>query len=159
MATKPLPFLAYKFILYQATKMVTAYTNNVVLKLGDLIRKTLNHLGSDKQHRDSLRRANNYADKNKHRVAMNISEFIKKKSPNPTTCATSIPEMEPFNIILDIYINQPFLKNNLWYEIKANPRLHFRTMVLLARLQEDLDIGGFQAFPISRSWIPAYVTF
>ena len=71
----------------------------------------------------------------------------------------SIPEMEPFNIILDIYINQPFLKNNLWYEIKANPRLHFRTMVLLARLQEDLDIGGFQAFPISRSWIPAYVTF
>ena len=46
--------------------MVTAYTNNIVLKLGDHIRKTLNHLGGSKQHRDSLRRANNDADKNKH---------------------------------------------------------------------------------------------
>ena len=48
--------LSAQVCLYQATKMVTAYTNNIALKLGDHIRKTLNHLGGSKQHRDSLRR-------------------------------------------------------------------------------------------------------
>ena len=71
-------------------------------------------------------------------VALNKLWVYKEEiaKPHDMRNVPSIPEMEPFNIILDIYINQPFLQNNLWYEIKANPRLHFRTMVLLARYRK-----------------------
>ena len=47
----PAILIAQQVCLYQATKVVTAYTNNIVLKLGDHIRKALNHLGGSKQHR------------------------------------------------------------------------------------------------------------
>ena len=70
--------------LYQATKMLTGYINNTVLKLGDHTRKTVNYLCGSKHHRDSLRRANNDADKNKaNRAALNKLRVYKEEIAKP----------------------------------------------------------------------------
>ncbi|KAI8055082.1 hypothetical protein BDF22DRAFT_618667, partial [Syncephalis plumigaleata] len=50
-----------------------------------------------------------------------------------------------------------FGENGRYYDCVARPVKHFKAFFKLARLFKDLDLKGFNCFPLRRSFSPCYI--
>ncbi|OAC98852.1 hypothetical protein MUCCIDRAFT_167295 [Mucor lusitanicus CBS 277.49] len=166
----PLMVNSQQSALYEAVKISTAYLNNVRNNFGKRLRQVINVLLNVKARQRALaidQRAINQAIR---REITNPARRFKIALSNRTTIealharfddgpegfyTTAIDQLVPF---LKTYPNNmQFAQDNIYYDCKANPHLHFKAFFRLAELLHQRQVRSFCVFPLRQSFIPGYV--
>ncbi|OAD03383.1 hypothetical protein MUCCIDRAFT_162950 [Mucor lusitanicus CBS 277.49] len=173
----PLMLNSQQSAMYEAAKISTAYLNNVRNNFGKRLRQVINVLLNVKARQRALRqllrgqamdqRAINQAIR---RQITNPARRFKIALSNRTTIealharfddgpegfyTTAIDQLAPF---LETYPNNmQFAQDNIYYDCKANPHLHFKAFFRLAELLHQRQVRSFCVFPLRQPFIPGYV--
>ncbi|KAF1796762.1 hypothetical protein FB192DRAFT_1466500 [Mucor lusitanicus] len=151
--------------LYEAVKISTAYLNNVRNNFGKRLRQVINVLLNVKARQRALgqllpirREITNPA--RRFKIALSnrttIEALHARFDDGPEGFyTTAIDQLVPF---LKTYPNNmQFAQDNIYYDCKANPHLHFKAFFRLAELLHQRQVRSFCVFPLRQSFIPGYV--
>ncbi|OZJ04686.1 hypothetical protein BZG36_02542 [Bifiguratus adelaidae] len=161
---------AQQIALYQATTIHTAYLNNVKLRFGQQLRRIVNRLLNLKERKQSLKDELEHKNYNSENIKQTIEDTIIKparefktsianrKVDRATINQNLTTIYVKFKPILEAYSPEyKFDKDNIYYDCKANPEMHFNAFFQMALFCEKMAIKSFQCFPLRRSWIPGYM--
>lgn len=161
---------------YEATKMVTAYKNNLQCHLGAHIRKSLNLWVGLKEKKNQLAKGSG-----ERMLWFKEYSHFKKEIAKPlaeqdlTSTPTEFQSIYQTKI-LPLLMASPRAaasnldKDSLWYDIACHPEAYFYTMYLLSRIHEPPPLDSadgvnremrgpwFAVFPTRTSYIPCYIT-
>ncbi|KAJ1768668.1 hypothetical protein IW140_000799 [Coemansia sp. RSA 1813] len=153
---------------FEATRIYTAYVNNIQTKFGQYLRRVVNVLLKTRERKRDLEEAmkGRTADEIKEayedqiwKPGQELKEAIKHRNnilPVTTVGDKNIGDMlEP---VLTAYDSDyKFEEEGLYYDIKAHPKKHFKAFCCLAVLLETSDYRSFQCFPLRKSFVPMHI--
>ncbi|KAJ2089965.1 hypothetical protein IW138_003095, partial [Coemansia sp. RSA 986] len=150
------------------TRIYTAYVNNIQTKFGQHLWRAVNVLLKTRERKRDLEEAmkGRTADEIKEayedqiwKPGRELKEAIKHRNtilPVITVGDKNIGDMlEPVLTAYDD--NYQFEEEDLYYDIKAHPKKHFKAFCCLAVLLETNDSRSFQCFPLRKSFVPMHI--
>ena len=162
---------------YEATKICTAYVNNLKERYGARLRSVLNSLLKHKTfpHRPLLGHFKSlYALPRADREAA-MDGLLESEQTLHQWCmahggvdaaAVDVDALhfrlshvrELLSAVFSHYApDYAYQQNNLYYDIKADPIEHANAFWRLGAVSQILELKSFQVFPVRTSWIPCYM--
>ncbi|KAJ1666524.1 hypothetical protein IW140_004629 [Coemansia sp. RSA 1813] len=153
---------------FEAARIYTAYVNNIQTKFGQYLRRAVNVLLKTRERKRGLEEVmkGRTADEIKEayedqiwKPGRELKEAIKHRNtvlPVITVGDKNIGDMlEP---VLTAYDNDyKFEEEGIYYDIKAQPKKHFKAFCCLVVLLEMNNYRSFQCFPLRKSFVPMHI--
>lgn len=161
---------------YECTKLHTAYINNITAHFGNRLRQVLNLICEKEKKSKELQEKMKGARYTKEAIKEVIRNTVAIPCANIKTSVArkKLPEgnfldEDQKSLVASILATYPqsytFLKESIYYDVKANPLNHMMSFYKLGQMLKSLTIDkekntykSFVVFPLRTSFIPAYVT-
>ena len=164
---------------YEATKICTAYINNIQERYGAHLRSVLNNRLKHKTfpHRPLLGHFKRLYALPRDQREEGLNALLQSEASLQQWCAahaqhgrvitaTDIAKMyaslcctrEVLQPVFAHYaVEYAYRQNSIYYDIKANTIDHMNAFWRLSTVSQILDDNAFQVFPVRTSWIPCYM--
>ncbi|KAI9502950.1 hypothetical protein BX070DRAFT_192307 [Coemansia spiralis] len=153
---------------YEATKIKTAYINNVKMGLGQHFRRAVNMLLNTREEKKALcdemagRLENEFRRECEARIwllARQFKEAICHHHPDLSNLGPKARStVEELQLILSAYPDAyEFAEDSIYYDAKSSPQWHLKAFFELIKFFERRAMKSFQCFPLRTSWVPAHM--